>query len=407
MHAAVEHLASLGAEIVEVSLPHTDYAVAAYYVLATAEASAILRASTASVMGIARTKPQGLLDHYERTRAEGFGPEVKRRIILGTYVLSSGYYDAYYLHAQKVRELIRRDFTRVFQQVDALLSPTSPIPAFKIGARASDPLQYISRGHLHDRRESHRHLRRECALRFCLGAKMGTRLPVGLQLLARRLTRRVFCKSPTPTNKAPTGTGNGRLSRRSVTRTRHEESLLRLARNRQAFRATLWIFGAVLLVFAAIPIANALLGEEYQRLRALARHRPADRSWPTDLSGGGAQISLHVSAERGAPPRADQLVRQDRPCRHPRARNRGRVGREHRPVGATCHRRTETANRGGLSHPEPARNRLRLEQFPSRPTKPGAFSHSSWVRLSHCSINVTCSRVHSSPSPPRSKHSLS
>src|SRR5205814_1076112 len=85
--------------------------------------------------------PVDLLDHYGRTRAEGFGPEVKRRIILGTYVLSSGYYDAYYLRAQKVRQLIRQDFTRAFEKVDALISPTSPVPAFKLGERTADPLQ--------------------------------------------------------------------------------------------------------------------------------------------------------------------------------------------------------------------------------------------------------------------------
>ncbi|MEO5720911.1 MAG: Asp-tRNA(Asn)/Glu-tRNA(Gln) amidotransferase subunit GatA, partial [Chthoniobacterales bacterium] len=138
---AVEHFGSLGAEIVEVSLPHTDYAVAVYYVLATAEASANLARFDGVRYGQRAAKPQNLLDHYERTRAEGFGAEVKRRIILGTYALSSGYYDAFYLRAQKVRELIRRDFARVFQEVDALISPTSPIPAFKIGERIADPLQ--------------------------------------------------------------------------------------------------------------------------------------------------------------------------------------------------------------------------------------------------------------------------
>src|SRR5438128_10512120 len=119
---AIKQLESLGAEIVEISLPHTDYAVAVYYVLATAEASANLARFDGVRYGHRAAKPENLLDHYERTRAEGFGPEVKRRIILGTYVLSSGYYDAYYLRAQKVREMIRRDFARVFQQVDALIS---------------------------------------------------------------------------------------------------------------------------------------------------------------------------------------------------------------------------------------------------------------------------------------------
>ncbi|HMJ05489.1 MAG TPA: Asp-tRNA(Asn)/Glu-tRNA(Gln) amidotransferase subunit GatA, partial [Chthoniobacterales bacterium] len=141
VQSAIDHFAALGAEIVEVSLPHTEYAVAVYYVLATAEASANLARFDGVRYGHRAEKPQGLADHYERTRAEGFGAEVKRRIILGTYVLSAGYHDAYYLRAQKVRELIRRDFARAFQEVDALVAPTTPTTAFKVGARDSDPLQ--------------------------------------------------------------------------------------------------------------------------------------------------------------------------------------------------------------------------------------------------------------------------
>jgi aspartyl-tRNA(Asn)/glutamyl-tRNA(Gln) amidotransferase subunit A len=138
---AVDHLSSLGAEIVDVSLPLTDYAVAVYYVLATAEASANLARFDGVRYGRRAENPQNLLDFYERTRAEGFGAEVKRRIILGTYVLSAGYYDAYYSRAQKIRELLRRDFAKVFEQVDFIVSPTSPIPAFKKGEREADPLQ--------------------------------------------------------------------------------------------------------------------------------------------------------------------------------------------------------------------------------------------------------------------------
>jgi len=184
--AAVEHLASLGAEIIEISLPHTDYTVAAYYVLATAEASANLARFDGVRYGSRAEKPQGLLDHYERTRAEGFGPEVKRRIILGTYVLSSGYYDAYYLHAQKIRELIRRDFTRVFQEVDAVLSPTSPVPTFKIGARDSDPLQ----SYLADIFTIPANLTGICGVSVPCGfasGEDGAQLPVGLQLLGQAL----------------------------------------------------------------------------------------------------------------------------------------------------------------------------------------------------------------------------
>jgi aspartyl-tRNA(Asn)/glutamyl-tRNA(Gln) amidotransferase subunit A len=184
--AAVDHLSSLGAEIVEVSLPHTDYTVATYYVLATAEASANLARFDGVRYGARAEKPKGLLDHYERTRQEGFGPEVKRRIILGTYVLSSGYYDAYYLRAQKIRELIRQDFTRVFQQVDAVISPTSPVPAFKIGARDSDPLQM----YLADIFTIPANLTGICAVSLPCGfarSEDGLRLPVGLQLLGNAL----------------------------------------------------------------------------------------------------------------------------------------------------------------------------------------------------------------------------
>jgi aspartyl-tRNA(Asn)/glutamyl-tRNA(Gln) amidotransferase subunit A len=141
VRGAIKHYESLGAEIVEVSLPNTDYAVAVYYILATAEASANLARFDGVRYGHRAENPANLLDHYGRTREEGFGPEVKRRIILGTYVLSSGYYDAYYLRAQKVRTLIRNDFAEAFTKVDAIICPTSPEPAFKAGERTGDPLK--------------------------------------------------------------------------------------------------------------------------------------------------------------------------------------------------------------------------------------------------------------------------
>ena len=137
---AVDHYASLGAEIIDVSLPHTEHAVGVYYIIATAEASANLARFDGVRYGHRSNGSQGLLAHYMKTRAAGFGPEVKRRIILGTYVLSSGYHDAYYLQAQRVRTLIRRDFTLAFEKVDALICPTSPTPAFKIGEKSNDPL---------------------------------------------------------------------------------------------------------------------------------------------------------------------------------------------------------------------------------------------------------------------------
>ena len=141
VRAAVRQYESLGAEIVEVSLPHTEYAVAVYYIIATAEASANLARYDGVRYGRRAEDVRNLQDLYIRSRSEGFGEEVKRRIILGTYVLSSGYYDAYYLRAQKVRTLIRQDFSRAFEKVDALICPTSPETAFKIGARSDDPMK--------------------------------------------------------------------------------------------------------------------------------------------------------------------------------------------------------------------------------------------------------------------------
>jgi aspartyl-tRNA(Asn)/glutamyl-tRNA(Gln) amidotransferase subunit A len=183
--AAIGKLTELGVEIVHVSLPHTDYATAVYYILATAEASANLARFDGVRYGHRAENPKDLLDHYGRTREEGFGAEVKRRIILGTYVLSSGYYDAYYLRAQKVRELIRQDFAKAFEKVDALISPTSPVPAFKIGERTEDPLQM----YLADIFTNPANLAGICGISVPCGfaESDGHRLPIGLQLLGKAL----------------------------------------------------------------------------------------------------------------------------------------------------------------------------------------------------------------------------
>jgi aspartyl-tRNA(Asn)/glutamyl-tRNA(Gln) amidotransferase subunit A len=183
--AAVKQLNSLGAEIVEVSLPSTEYAIAVYYIIATAEASANLARFDGVRYGYRAENPKDVLDLYGRTREEGFGPEVKRRIILGTYVLSSGYYDAYYLRAQKVRELIRRDFVSAFEKVDALISPTSPVPAFKLSERVADPLQM----YLADIFTIAANLAGICGISIPCGfAELdGHRLPIGLQLLGKPL----------------------------------------------------------------------------------------------------------------------------------------------------------------------------------------------------------------------------
>jgi aspartyl-tRNA(Asn)/glutamyl-tRNA(Gln) amidotransferase subunit A len=141
---ALKTLADLGAELVEVSLPHTEYAVAVYYVLAVAEASSNLARYDGVKYGL-RVEGRNLLEMYARTRSQGFGSEVRRRIMLGTYALSAGYYEAYYRKASQVRTLIRRDFERAFEQCSLLAAPVSPTPAFRLGEKLADPLtMYLS-----------------------------------------------------------------------------------------------------------------------------------------------------------------------------------------------------------------------------------------------------------------------
>jgi aspartyl-tRNA(Asn)/glutamyl-tRNA(Gln) amidotransferase subunit A len=170
----------LGATLVDVSLPHTKYALATYYLLAPAEASSNLARYDGVRYGLRARDAKGLKDMYGLTRDQGFGPEVKRRIMLGTYALSAGYYDAYYLRAQKVRTLIREDFAKAFTQVDALVTPTSPVPAFKLGEKVNDPLSM--------------YLMDVCTLPCNLAGLPGLSLPcgftkaglpIGLQLMGR------------------------------------------------------------------------------------------------------------------------------------------------------------------------------------------------------------------------------
>ncbi|MDP3093121.1 MAG: Asp-tRNA(Asn)/Glu-tRNA(Gln) amidotransferase subunit GatA [Nitrospira sp.] len=145
VRAAIEELKSLGGEIKEIQLPRTDAAVAVYYVIATAEASSNLARFDGVKFGLRSKDTKDLLDLYTKTRQDGFGPEVKRRIMLGTYALSSGYYDAYYGKAQAVRTLIRQDFDAAFKEVDLIVTPVTPTPAFKLGEKSEDPLQmYLS-----------------------------------------------------------------------------------------------------------------------------------------------------------------------------------------------------------------------------------------------------------------------
>lgn len=135
----IEYVKDCGAEIIDISLPHTKYALPTYYIVAPAEASSNLARYDGVKYGF-RSKGENLIDMYEKTRSEGFGDEVKRRIVIGTYVLSSGYYDAYYLKAQKVRKLIKNDFDEAYKKVDAIITPSTPSSAFKIGEKTSDPV---------------------------------------------------------------------------------------------------------------------------------------------------------------------------------------------------------------------------------------------------------------------------
>ncbi len=179
MDAAIDTYRRLGAEFVDISLPHTDYAVATYYLIATAEASSNLARYDGVRFGH-RAEAGGLLEMYTKSRSEGFGSEVKRRIMLGTYALSSGYYDAYYVKAQKVRTLIMNDFSAAFANVDVMLTPVAPTPAFKIGEKIDDPLQM----YLSDIFTIPVNLAGTCAMSIPAGFS-AVGLPIGLQLIGK------------------------------------------------------------------------------------------------------------------------------------------------------------------------------------------------------------------------------
>jgi aspartyl-tRNA(Asn)/glutamyl-tRNA(Gln) amidotransferase subunit A len=176
----IDVLKGLGCEVVDVSLPHTDYAIACYYIICTAEASSNLARFDGVRYTTRSASSDTLSDMYRNTRGEGFGAECKRRIMLGTYVLSAGYYDAYYLKAQKVRNLISQDFSKAFEQVDALITPVSPFPAFKLGEKMNDPMEmYLSDIYT---------ITGDLAGIPCMSVPCGKTaqgLPVGMQILTR------------------------------------------------------------------------------------------------------------------------------------------------------------------------------------------------------------------------------
>jgi aspartyl-tRNA(Asn)/glutamyl-tRNA(Gln) amidotransferase subunit A len=187
IQAGIELLKKQGVEFVEVSLPHTEYAIAAYYIICTAEVSANLSRFDGVRFTTRSAKADSLIDMYRNSRGEGFGAEAKRRIMLGAYVLSHGYYDAYYLKAQRVRSLIARDFKQAFEKVDALITPVSPFPAFKLGEKVNDPLQmYLSDIYT---------ITGDLAGIPCMSVPCGTTaegLPVGMQILTNHFAEDVM-----------------------------------------------------------------------------------------------------------------------------------------------------------------------------------------------------------------------
>ena len=189
VHLSVKIFEKAGAKIKEISLPHTKYAVSVYYIIAPSEASANLARYDGVKYGL-RADSDSLIEMYEKTRALGFGIEVKRRIMLGTYSLSSGYYDAYYIKAQKVRTLIKNDFDAAFKNVDVILTPTTPSPAFKIGEKVSDPLQM----YLSDIFTISCNLAGICGISLPCGFS-SKGLPIGLQLLGKPFDEKTILRA--------------------------------------------------------------------------------------------------------------------------------------------------------------------------------------------------------------------
>ncbi|GJL77627.1 MAG: glutamyl-tRNA(Gln) amidotransferase subunit A [Nitrospinaceae bacterium] len=190
VQTAIQTLETLGMEKVEVSLPHTQYAVATYYILACAEASTNLSRYDGVRYGHRSEQSDNLQNMYLNTRSEGFGEEVKRRIILGTFVLSSGYYDAYYLKGQKVRTLIKRDFEEAYQKCDLIVAPTCPAPAFQLGEKLDDPLQM----YLADIYTISANLAGIPALSVPCGFSGAEGLPIGLQLMGKQFDEETLLK---------------------------------------------------------------------------------------------------------------------------------------------------------------------------------------------------------------------
>ncbi len=193
----ISDISSDKVEFIDIHLKHNDYAIATYYILTTAEASANLSRYDGVRFGYRHENPEDLNEMYTLTRSEGFGDEVKRRIMLGTYVLSSGYYDAYYRKAQKVRRLIKEDFTNAFAEVDVILTPTSPFTAFKIGEKSSDPMQM----YLSDIYTTSVNLAGIPAINIPIGFDSNN-LPIGVQLIANQFEENLLLQTVNFLNKS-------------------------------------------------------------------------------------------------------------------------------------------------------------------------------------------------------------
>ena len=203
IEAAIQRLAAQGCEIVAISLPHTKYAIPVYYIIATAEASSNLARFDGVRYGHRAAGATTLSQMYRRTRDEGFGAEVKRRIMLGTYVLSAGYYDAYYLKAQKVRTLIARDFAEAFKSVDAIVTPTSPTAAFKLGEKSNDPLSM----YLADIYTVTADLAGICGISVPCG-ETKEKLPIGVQILGKHFGEAVILRVAVAVEKSGVKAGS-------------------------------------------------------------------------------------------------------------------------------------------------------------------------------------------------------
>jgi aspartyl-tRNA(Asn)/glutamyl-tRNA(Gln) amidotransferase subunit A len=203
IEAAIQRLAAQGCEIVPISLPHTKFAIPVYYIIATAEASSNLARFDGVRYGHRAAGATTLSQMYRRTRDEGFGAEVKRRIMLGTYVLSAGYYDAYYLKAQKVRTLIAQDFAEAFKNVDAIVTPTSPTAAFKLGEKSNDPLAM----YLADIYTVTADLAGICGISVPCG-ETKEKLPIGVQILGKHFGEAVILRVAVAVEKSGVKAGS-------------------------------------------------------------------------------------------------------------------------------------------------------------------------------------------------------